>query len=155
MMRYANSDLEPKSESEEFHRRIEIRDEESRSKSGRIFLLLEDEKGGNKNRMEEDFNHGNGRENELSNEHQLKRRLFWFFVEYFFNSSNVPLKKFMKIMERNIILRALDKAYGDQKKAAEILGMKYTTLNEKIKRYQIRIQKLAVPEIPAQVDNRV
>jgi len=85
----------------------------------------------------------------------LKRRLFWFFVEYFFNSSNVPLKRFMEIMERNIILRALDKADGDQKKAAEILGVKYTTLNEKIKRYQIRIQKLAVPEIPAQVDNRV
>lgn len=154
-MRYANSDLEPRSESEEFHRQIEIRDEESRSGSGRIFLLLEDEKRGNKNRVEEDFDHENTGENDLSNDHQLKRRLFWFFVEFFFNSSNVPLKRFMSIMERNIILRALDKAGGDQKKAAEILGVKYTTLNEKIKRYQIRIQKLAVPEMPAQVDNRV
>jgi len=154
-MRSANSDPEPQNESEEFNRRMEIRDEESCSESGREFLYQEDEKRGQMNRMEENLNHGDNGEKEFSSDHQLKRRFVWFFVEYFFNSSNVPLKKFMEIMERNIILRALDKANGDQKKAAEILGVKYTTLNEKIKRYHIRFQKLAVPEIPAQVDNRV
>jgi DNA-binding NtrC family response regulator len=155
MMRFTNSDPEPQSESVEFHRRMEIRDEKSRSESGRVFLCQEDEKTRQENRMEENLNHGDNGEKEFSSEHRLKRRLVLFFVEYFFNSSNVPLNEFMKIMERNIILRALDKANGDQKKAAEILGVKYTTLNEKIKRYHIRFQKLAVPEIPAQVDNRV
>ncbi len=154
-MRYPNSDLEPKGESEEFHNRIEIRDEEDHSESCRIFLLLEDEKRGNMNRIEENLNQRNDRLNELSNEHQIKRRIFWFFVEYFFNSSDVSLKKFMNTMERNIILRALDKSGGDQKKAAEILDVKYTTLNEKIKRYQIHIQKMAIPKIPAQIDSRV
>jgi len=154
-MRYPNSDLEPKGESEEFHNRIKIRDEEDHSDSCRIFLLLEDEKRGNMNRIEENLNQRNDRLNELSNEHQIKRRIFWFFVEYFFNSSDVSLKKFMNTMERNIILRALDKSGGDQKKAAEILDVKYTTLNEKIKRYQIRIQKMAIPQMPAQIDSRV
>jgi transcriptional regulator with AAA-type ATPase domain len=155
MMRYTHSDLEPQSESEEFQHRMEIRGEESRSESCPKILLIEDEKRGNMNRMEENFNHENTRVNELSSGHQLKRRLFWFFVESFFSNRKITLKGFMKIMERNIILRALDKANGDQKKAADILGVKYTTLNEKIKRYQIRIQKLVVPEIPARVDNRV
>jgi DNA-binding NtrC family response regulator len=155
MMKYTTSDPEMRSESVEFHRGMEIIDEENRSESGRISPLLEDEKRGNENRMEENFNHGNARGNNLSSELQLKKSFFWFFVEYFFNGINVPLKRFMTIMERSIILRALDKADGDQKKAAEILGVKYTTLNEKIKRYQIRIQKLAVPKIPAQVNNRV
>ncbi len=155
MMRNPNSVLMPKRESEKFHHRIEIRDEEDHSESCRIFLLLEDEKRGNMNRMEENLNQRNDRLNELSNEHQIKRRIFWFFVEYFFNSSDVSLKKFMNTMERNIILRALDKSGGDQKKAAEILDVKYTTLNEKIKRYQIRIQKMAISQMPAQVDSRV
>lgn len=154
-MRSANSDPEPQNESKEFHRRMEIKDEESLSEFGREFLYQENEKRGQMNGMEENLNHGYAREKELSSEHQLKRRLVWSFVEYFFNSSHVPLKRFMDIMERNIILRALYKVNGDQKKAAEILGVKYTTLNEKIKRYHIRFQKLAVPEIPAQVDNRI
>lgn len=154
MMRYTNSDLDPQSESAEFQRGMDIKDKENRSESDRIFLWLEEEKREDENGKEENFNNENARESELSNEQQLKRRIFWFFIEYFFDISDVTLKKFMKIMERNIILRALAKTDGDQKKAAEILGLKYTTLNEKIKRYQIRIQKLAVPEMPAPVENR-
>jgi DNA-binding NtrC family response regulator len=80
-------------------------------------------------------------ENELSKKHRLKRKLFWFFMEYFFESGNIPLKNFMGKIEKNIILRTLHKVNGEQKKAAEILGLKYTTLNEKIKKYRIRVQK--------------
>jgi DNA-binding NtrC family response regulator len=80
-------------------------------------------------------------ENEHSKKHRLKRKLFWLFMEYFFESSNIPLKNFMGKIEKNIILRTLYKVNGEQKKAAEILGLKYTTLNEKVKKYRIRIQK--------------
>jgi DNA-binding NtrC family response regulator len=134
---------------------MEIRDIESHAESCRIFLLLEDEKRGNMNRMEENFNRKNANLNELSNEHQIKKRILWLFVEDFFNSSDISLKKFMSTMERNIILQALERAGGHQKKAAEILGVKYRTLNEKLKRYQIRIQKMAIPQMPAQIDSRV
>ena len=76
-----------------------------------------------------------------SKKHRLKGKLFWLFMEYFFESSNIPLKNFMGKIEKNIILRTLYRVNGEQKKAAEILGLKYTTLNEKIKKYRIRIQK--------------
>ena len=80
-------------------------------------------------------------ENEHSKKHRLKRKLFWLFMEYFFDNSDIPLKSFLGKIEKNIILRTLYKANGEQKKTAEILGLKYTTLNEKIKKYRIRIQK--------------
>ncbi|MDH5466556.1 MAG: hypothetical protein OEY25_03980 [Candidatus Aminicenantes bacterium] len=80
-------------------------------------------------------------ENEHSKKHRLKRKLFWIFMEYFFESSDISLKSFMGKIEKNIILRTLYKVNGEQKKAAEILGLKYTTLNEKIKKYRIRLQK--------------
>lgn len=80
-------------------------------------------------------------ESEIFKKQRLKRYLFWLFVEYFFDSSNIPLKEFMGKIEKNIILITLYKASGDQRQAADILGLKYTTLNEKIKKYQIRVRK--------------
>ena len=47
------------------------------------------------------------------------------------------LKEFLANIERSLILDTLEKTKGDQKKAAEILGLKYTTLHEKLKRYHI------------------
>ena len=80
-------------------------------------------------------------ESDLSPRQELKKDLFWFFVKYFFEQSNIPLKQFLAKMERNIILNALCKVDGGQKKASEMLGLKYTTLNEKVKKYGIRIRK--------------
>ena len=80
-------------------------------------------------------------EDEDSKKLKLKGKLFWLFMEYFFENNNIPLKNFMGKIEKNIILRTLYRVNGEQKKAAEILGLKYTTLNEKIKKYRIRIQK--------------
>jgi len=80
-------------------------------------------------------------ESEIYKKQRLKRYLFWIFVEYFFDSSNIPLKEFMGKIEKNIILITLYKVSGDQRQAADILGLKYTTLNEKIKKYQIRVRK--------------
>ncbi len=77
---------------------------------------------------------------ELFREYQLRDRLFWLFIEYFFLSSNIPLKELIDGMEKNIILRTLHKVNGNQKKAAKILQIKYSTLNEKIKRYNIHFR---------------
>ncbi|MCX7973169.1 MAG: hypothetical protein N3B16_01525 [Candidatus Aminicenantes bacterium] len=51
------------------------------------------------------------------------------------------LKKVMQEVEKGIIMRTLEKTGGNQRHAAKLLGLKYTTLNEKVKRYQIRFQK--------------
>ena len=79
-------------------------------------------------------------------EYRKKRKLFWHFIVNFFMSNGVPLKKFIGCMEKNIILRALSRVNGNQKYAAEILGVKYTTLNEKIKKYNIKFFKTPIKD---------
>jgi DNA-binding protein Fis len=54
------------------------------------------------------------------------------------------LKRFIDNIERSIIVKVLMRARGNQKVAAKVLGIKYTTLNEKIKKYGIRFQKQPV-----------
>jgi len=80
----------------------------------------------------------------LYKESRLDERLFWLFIEYFFLSSRVPLKKLMDSVERNIIVRTLSKVNGNQKRASRVLGVKHTTLNEKIKKYKIHLSKRPV-----------
>lgn len=55
--------------------------------------------------------------------------------------NQMQLKKLMQEVEKGIIIRFLDRTGGNQRHAAKLLGLKYTTLNEKVKRYHIRFQK--------------
>ncbi len=82
-----------------------------------------------------------GKRDRLYKESRLDERLFWLFIEYFFLSSRVPLKRLMDSVERNIIIRTLSKVNGNQKRASRVLGVKHTTLNEKIKKYKIHLSK--------------
>ena len=50
----------------------------------------------------------------------------------------IPFRKVIEEMETMLIARSLDAAGGVQKRAAELLQVKPTTLNEMIKRYGIR-----------------
>ncbi len=50
----------------------------------------------------------------------------------------IPFRKIIEDMESMLIKRSLDAAGGVQKRAAELLQIKPTTLNEMIKRYGIR-----------------
>lgn len=58
--------------------------------------------------------------------------------------NQMQLKKLIQEVEKGIIIRFLDRTGGNQRHAARLLGLKYTTLNEKVKRYQIRFQKKPV-----------
>jgi len=66
------------------------------------------------------------------------------FVEFLVGAGPIMLKKKMEDLEKKIILNVLEKVQGNQRNAARILGIKYTTLNEKIKKYGIRFQKRLV-----------
>lgn len=57
------------------------------------------------------------------------------------SENHMQLKKLMQEVEKGIIIRFLDRTGGNQRHAAKLLGLKYTTLNEKVKRYKIRYQK--------------
>ncbi|MEN8222648.1 MAG: helix-turn-helix domain-containing protein [Acidobacteriota bacterium] len=54
---------------------------------------------------------------------------------------NVPLKNFIYEIEKELIIKALKVSGGNQRVASFILGIKPTTLNEKIKKFHIRTNK--------------
>ncbi len=56
-------------------------------------------------------------------------------------SRNVPLRNFINEFEKEMICRALKVSGGNQKVASFILGVKPTTLNEKIKKFKIKEKK--------------
>ncbi len=66
---------------------------------------------------------------------------FKLFIKYFSSTQRVPLKELMNMVERAILIRTLSQLNGNLKNAAKSLGLKYTTLHEKIKKYNIRFRK--------------
>ncbi|MBN1224521.1 MAG: helix-turn-helix domain-containing protein [Candidatus Aminicenantes bacterium] len=74
-------------------------------------------------------------------ERSFRREVFDLFIEYFCLRQRVPFKKLIGSVEKGILIRTLSQFNGCQKSAAKFLGIKYTTLNEKIKRYNIRFDK--------------
>jgi DNA-binding NtrC family response regulator len=61
---------------------------------------------------------------------------YWFFIQRF------PLKELMDKLEQMIIISALEKFEGNQKKTADFLGLRPTTLNEKMKKHTIFVRKI-------------
>jgi DNA-binding NtrC family response regulator len=59
-----------------------------------------------------------------------------------FSSDGIYLKKAVSEYEKSLIINSLIAAKGVQKKAAKLLKLKPTTLNEKIKRYNINIEEV-------------
>jgi len=66
--------------------------------------------------------------------------LLRYFSEYFIVRKRVPLKNLMDSVERSILIKILDRVNGNQRKAAKILGVKCTTLNQKIRKYNIHFR---------------
>jgi transcriptional regulator with AAA-type ATPase domain len=91
---------------------------------------------------EESFHSYSGRRVDFLREFRMEMRLFWLFIEYFFMDTRIPLKELMNSLERNIIVKTLNNVHGNQKKASRVLGVKHTTLNEKIKKYRIHPRKM-------------
>lgn len=73
---------------------------------------------------------------------QSWKHLLNLAVENFFMIDSVALPEFIENLEKRIIIRALHNVNGSQKQAAKLLGMKYTTFHEKLKRYDIHFKKI-------------
>jgi len=70
------------------------------------------------------------------------------FIEYLFMRGRRPLREILNNIEKAILIRVLSHVNGNQGKAAKFLGLKYTTLHEKIKKYNIKfIKKIMVAKI--------
>ncbi len=68
------------------------------------------------------------------------------FIEQFCMKQRIPLPELMNILEKTILIKVLSSFNGNQKEAAKFLGIKYTTLNEKVKKYNIKFLKNAVED---------
>jgi len=60
---------------------------------------------------------------------------------YLSRRAGADLGQLLGELERRIIIEALESARGNQSEASRKLGVKYTTLNEKIKRHRIALRK--------------
>lgn len=63
------------------------------------------------------------------------------FLWNIYRDQPVALKPFIDGIEKTLIIRVLNETNGCQKSAAKILGVKPTTLHQKIKKHRIRIVK--------------
>ena len=81
--------------------------------------------------------------NDLSilGEKEFRKEIFNLFIEHYCLRQKVPLKDLIQTIEKTMLFQALSRFNGNQRETAEFLGVKHTTLNEKIKKYQIRFKK--------------
>jgi len=63
------------------------------------------------------------------------------FMEYFFIRQRRPLRESLNILEKAILIKILSSVNGKQKDVAKFLDLKYSTLSEKIKKYNIKFFK--------------
>lgn len=74
----------------------------------------------------------------------FRDEVFEVFAEFFCREQPVGLKSLMESLEKRIVIKVLHDVKGNQKDAAKLLGIKCTTLNEKLKKHKIRVHKQAV-----------
>ncbi len=76
--------------------------------------------------------------NDLSGLDDLSEVLVREYLQKNITQENIALKHFISDLERKIILFTLGLTNGNQKNASRILGIKETSLCEKIKKYNLR-----------------
>lgn len=59
------------------------------------------------------------------------------FLKRLCGGNHVCLKELMAMVEKSILSYAVERAHGNKKKAALLLGINYTTLYMKIKKYRM------------------
>lgn len=67
---------------------------------------------------------------------QLQDSLIKSYLSSNLEDPGLPLKSFINGLEQKIVTYALQIAMGNQKNAAHLLGLKPTTLGEKLKRFK-------------------
>ena len=63
-------------------------------------------------------------------------------INKFCSIESMSLKEFLEDFEKRLIIVVLSRVNGNRKEAAGLLGIKYTTLHEKLKKYNIHIRNM-------------
>jgi transcriptional regulator of acetoin/glycerol metabolism len=72
---------------------------------------------------------------------KLRAQILTLLVELFIDSESVSLPELMCKLEKKILMKVLTQYNGNIKKSSKLLGIKYTTLHEKLKRHNISFRK--------------
>lgn len=67
-----------------------------------------------------------------------QKNLITNFLSMNYIGQNITLKNFLNEFEKRLIESALNSSCGSKKKAAVLLGVKFSTLSEKIKKHKIK-----------------
>ena len=78
----------------------------------------------------------------------LDKKIFQLFMEYCALKGDVRLKEFFDKIELSILKASLSMFWGNQRNTAKFLGLKYSTLNEKIKKHRFSLRPKAFVEAP-------
>lgn len=70
----------------------------------------------------------------------------YLFINQLISGNNFSFKEFMNNLEREILVKTLSRFNGNQRRTSKYLGMKYTTLNQKVKKHNIHFSKKIVDE---------
>ena len=70
--------------------------------------------------------------------------IFDSYIDYLCAVKRIPLKEVMGSIEREILVKSLSLFNGNQRRTASYLGIKTSTLNEKIRKYRIQFRKVPV-----------
>lgn len=71
----------------------------------------------------------------------LAQEYFNPVIDRFCREDLFPLKNLITIFERAVLIKCLSNHNGNQKKTADFLGLKLSTLHEKIKKHNIHFRK--------------
>ena len=87
----------------------------------------------------------------------IKTNLVRTYLKKNCSTEQIPLKNFIKSVERELVVKALRISNGSQRVASFVLGMKPTTLNEKIKKFRIdefkkKTKKLTLKQVLDEID---
>ncbi len=81
---------------------------------------------------------------EASEKKEQWEKLFNHLIEECMLRGEFPLKNFLSYVELNLLVLTLQKCKGNQRDAAKILGIRNTTLHEKMKKYSLGLRKVLV-----------
>jgi DNA-binding NtrC family response regulator len=94
-------------------------------------------------RIEEGLQKFATRDEDTSSTENMWETLLNIVYDRLSSTESLSLKEFMDDLERRLIIRMLFRANGNRKEAAQLLGIKYTTLHEKLKKHNIHFKNMA------------
>jgi DNA-binding NtrC family response regulator len=94
-------------------------------------------------KIEEDLKNFASNEDESLTIENMWETLLNVVFDRFCSQGSLSIKEFLDDLERRLIVRMLFRSNGNRREAAKLLGIKYTTFHEKLKKHNIHFRNMA------------